>query len=52
MHLHTHFSALGAAQAFLGVVVIGTVWRVAAMHLVASGNESASHLGKAMLLQY
>jgi hypothetical protein len=52
VHLHTHFSFLGAAQSFLGVVIIGTLWRVGAMHLVASNNETAQHIGKSMLLQY
>lgn len=50
--MHTHFSVMSAAQAFLGVVIIGTVWRLAAYHLTASANESAQHVGKAMAFQY
>lgn len=52
MHLHTHFSWVGAAQAFLAVVIIGTVWKLAAMHMVASGNDTLATVGKGMLFQY
>jgi hypothetical protein len=50
--MHTHFSPMSAAQAFLGVVIIGTLWRLLAYHLTASGNESLQHIGKAMSFQY
>lgn len=50
--LHTHFSWVGGLQAFLAVVIIGTVWKLAAMHLVALDNDMANHLGKGMLFQY
>lgn len=50
--IHTHFSFMSAAQAFLGVIIIGTLWRLGSLHLVASKNESAAHLGKAMTFQY
>lgn len=50
--MHTHFSVMSAANIFLSVVVIGTVWRLASYHLVASKNEQLSHLGKAMGFQF
>jgi len=50
--MHTHFSFMSAAQVFLSVLVIGTLWRLASLHLVASSNERMAHLGKAMSVQY
>lgn len=50
--MHTHFSVIGATQAFLGVVVIGTLWRLAALHLMASSNQSLVQLGEGMSFQY
>lgn len=50
--MHTHFSLMSAAQVFLSVLVIGTLWRLVTLHLVASRNDKVSHLGKAMGFQY
>ncbi len=50
--MHTHFSFMSAAQVFLSVLVIGTLWRLAALHLVASQNTTFAHLGKAAGFQY
>lgn len=50
--MHTHFSVMNAANAFLSILVIGTLWRLATLHLVASGNTQVQHLGKAMGFQY
>lgn len=50
--MHTHFSVMSAAQAFLAVVIVGTAWRLAAYHLTGSSNESMQHVGKAMAFQY
>jgi hypothetical protein len=50
--VHTHFSVMSAANVFLSVLVIGTLWKLATLHLVASDNESVSHLGKAMGFQF
>ena len=50
--MHTHFSFMSAAQVFLSVLVIGTLWRLASYHLVASDNPSIAHVGKAMGFQY
>lgn len=50
--LHTHFSALGAVHAFLGVLIVGTVWRLVSLHLIASPNPRVSQLGQGMAFQY
>jgi len=50
--LHTHFSWVGALQAFLAVVIVGTVWKLTAMHLMAADNETLNHVGKGMAFQY
>lgn len=50
--MHTHFSLMSAAQVFLSVLVIGTLWRLATLHFVASKNDQVSHLGKAMGFQF
>lgn len=50
--MHTHFSFMSAGQAFLAVVVIGTLWRLLSLHLVSSENEQLQHLGKALGFQY
>lgn len=50
--MHSHFSALSALNTFLAVLLVGTFWRLASLHLAASTNASASHLGQAMAFQY
>jgi hypothetical protein len=50
--LHTHFSVYHATAAFLGVVVIGTGWKLLALHGCASSNSTLQTLGLAMLFQY
>jgi hypothetical protein len=49
---HAHFSVIAASQAFLAVVVVGTLWRLAALHLMASSNETLNHVGAGMSFQY
>lgn len=46
------FSAVGALNAFLGVVLVGTLWKLAAMHLMASNNEFLVNTGQGMAFQY
>ncbi len=41
-----------ALHVFLCVLVLGTLWRVASLHLIASSNPHLSHLGLAMSQQY
>ena len=50
--MHAHFSAVSAASVFLAVLVWGTLWRLAAAHMVASSNTTLQHLGQAMAFQY
>jgi hypothetical protein len=50
--MHTHFSFMSAAQVFLSVLVIGTLWRLSSLHLTANSDTRMSHLGKAMGFQY
>jgi hypothetical protein len=37
---------------FLIVLIFGTMWRLLSLHLIASSNPQAQHLGKAMSVQY
>lgn len=50
--LHTHFSYIAALQAFLAVIIVGTVWKLTAMHLMTSDNDTLNHIGKGMAFQY
>lgn len=50
--MHTHFSALSALNTFLAVVLVGTAWRLGALHLAASSNSAMRHAGCAMNFQY
>ena len=51
--VHVHISAIAALVTFFGyVVLLGTLWRLGAAHLVAATSPTANGLGKAMLLQY
>lgn len=49
---HTHFSAVAAAQAFLAVVIVGTLWRLVALQLMASSNNMLTTVGCGMSFQY
>lgn len=50
--MHTHFSFMSALQVFLCVLVVGTLWRLTSLHLIASQNTTLQHLGKAAGFQY
>ena len=50
--LHTHFSLYHAVSAFLGVVIIGTGWKLLGLHMAASGNTQLQHIGLGMLFQF
>lgn len=41
-----------ALHVFLCVLVLGTLWRLSSLHLIASPNAHLSHLGLAMSQQY
>lgn len=49
--MHTHVSALTAAQIFLMVLILGTFWRIAAAHAAKTGGL-VGELGKAASFQY
>jgi len=40
------------SHVFLSVLIAGTLWRMVTFHLLASNNQSLTHLGKAMTVQY
>jgi hypothetical protein len=51
--MHTHFgSATHLGATFLGVLLAGTFWRLAWMHLMAVQNPTIQGLAKAALAQY
>lgn len=50
--VHTHFSITGALTAFLGVIVIGTLWRLIGAHFVQSDRPALVHIGQVMAFQY
>jgi hypothetical protein len=47
-----HISALAAMHVFLAVLLIGTFWRLASAHLIASPNQNLANLGRGMSFQY
>lgn len=48
----TGFNALVALNTFLAVLIVGTAWRLASLHLASSGNQTTKTLGLAMAFQY
>lgn len=50
--MHTHFSAMSALQTFLAVLIVGSLWRLTAAHMVTASNPTVEYLGRAMLFQY
>lgn len=50
--MHTHFSAVHALNIFLAVLIVGSAWRLASLHLVAARSTGLQQLGKAMAFQY
>lgn len=41
-----------AAHVFVSVIILGTLWRLTAYHLMASDNPQLQHVGGAMVIQY
>lgn len=37
---------------WVSVLIMGTVWRLLTLHLIASNNPTVQHLGRAMGFQY
>ncbi len=51
--MHSHIgSVVNGTAFFLYVVILGSLWRLLALHLVASSSTLAQKVGKVMLLQY
>lgn len=46
------FNAMVAFNTFVAVLIVGTLWRLVSLHLMASGNTSMKTLGTAMSFQY
>jgi hypothetical protein len=50
---HVHLSALHLIAFFVGVLVVGTLWRLIAFHLILADPTGVSgRYGRMMLLQY
>lgn len=51
--MHTHFaSATAMVSGFLGVVLVGTFWRIGWSHLLRSKSPTLSGLARAAMVQY
>lgn len=50
--MHAHFSALHAINVFLAILLLGTLWRLASLHLLASSSPMWQHVGAGMAFQY
>lgn len=50
--VHTHIGAIAAVTTMVYIALLGTFWRLLAVHAVASKSGTLSQLGKAMLFQY
>lgn len=50
--MHSHFSALTALNVFLAVIIVGSLWRLVSLRLVASPRAELRNLGTAMAFQY
>lgn len=50
--MHTHYSVLTVLGAFLGIVIVGTAWRLTAYRLASSPRQEFRNLGAAMAFQY
>lgn len=50
--MHTHFSAMGALNTFLAVLIVGTAWRLVSLRAAAANNPTLNNIGAAMAFQY
>lgn len=48
----TGFNAAVALNTFLAVLIVGSAWRLASLHFVASKSMAVKTLGAAMSFQY
>jgi hypothetical protein len=50
--MHTHIGAIAALTTMIYIALLGTLWRLSALHAIASSSSTLNGLGKAMLVQY
>ena len=51
--MHSHIgSALHAFGICIEIAIVGTLWRLIALHLMASSSARAQKIGSIMLFQY
>jgi len=50
--MHTHIGAIAAVTTMVYIALLGTLWRLLALHAIASSSSTLSHLGQAMLVQF
>lgn len=50
--MHTHVGAIAAVATMLYIALLGTFWRLLALHAIASKSVTLQHFGAAMLVQY
>lgn len=50
--MHTHIGVLVIGSTFLGVLLLGTLWRLMTAHLAVSSNPFLAKIGKAGAIQY
>jgi hypothetical protein len=52
--VHVHLSAIFALATFAQVLMMGTLWRLIAGHLIAKSSDgsTANKIGRAMSFQY
>lgn len=48
----TGFNAMVAMNTFLAVLLVGTLWRLLSLHMIASDNPTLKNLGTAFAFQY
>ena len=50
--MHTHIGAIAAVTTMVYIALLGTLWRLLALHAIASKSSALGHLGQAMLVQF
>jgi hypothetical protein len=50
--MHTHFSAMTVITVFLGVLIMGSAWRLGTVRLAASKRPELRNVAAAMAFQY
>lgn len=50
--MHIHLGVAHLVGVFLGVLLLGTLWRILAFKLAAANSQMAEDIGKAMAFMY